>query len=87
VRQPYRDGIYAVGNAAGEVHPIIGQGISLAVQSAALLSATFDLPHAYERECRKLYSRALWPSSLLVRLTPHARAPWMLSLGAKLVAA
>jgi len=86
VRQPYRDGIYAVGNAAGEVHPIVGQGISLALQSAALLSATFDNPHAYERECRKLYSRALWPSSLIVRLTPHARAPWMLALGAKLAA-
>lgn len=86
VRQPYRDGIFAVGNAAGEVHPIVGQGISLAIQSAALLSATFDLPHVYERECRKLYSRALWPSSLIVRLTPHARAPWMLALGARLAA-
>ncbi|HEX6691666.1 MAG TPA: FAD-dependent oxidoreductase [Burkholderiales bacterium] len=87
VRQPYRDGIYAVGNAAGEVHPIVGQGISLALQSAALLSATFGLPQAYERECRKLYSRALWPSSLIVRLTPYARAPWMLALGARLAAA
>lgn len=87
VRQPYRDGIYAVGNAAGEVHPIVGQGISLAIQSATLLSATFGLPHEYERECRKLYSRALWPSSLIVRLTPHARRPWMLTLGARLAAA
>jgi flavin-dependent dehydrogenase len=84
VRHPYREGIYAVGNAAGEVHPIVGQGISLALQSAALLSATFDMPLVYERECRKLYARALWPSSLVVRLTPHARAPWMLALGARL---
>ena len=87
VREPYRDGVYAAGNAAGEVHPIVGQGISLAIQSATLLSATFGLPHVYERECRKLYSRALWPSSLIVRLTPHARAPWMLALGARLAAA
>ena len=87
VRQPYRDGVYAVGNAAGEVHPIVGQGISLALRSAALLPATFGVPQAYERECRKLYSRALWPSSLIVRLTPHARTPWMLALGAKLAAA
>jgi flavin-dependent dehydrogenase len=84
VRLPYREGIYAVGNAAGEVHPIVGQGVSLALQSAALLSTTFGLPRVYERECRKLYSRALWPSSLIVRLTPHARAPWMLALGARL---
>jgi flavin-dependent dehydrogenase len=87
LRRPYRDGIYAVGNAAGEVHPIIGQGISLAIHSAALLSVTLGMPHVYERECRRLYSRALWPSSLIVRLTPHARAPWMLTLGARLAAA
>jgi len=31
------DGIFRVGNAAGEVHPILGEGISLALQSAALL--------------------------------------------------
>ena len=82
-----REGIFSVGNAAGEVHPIVGQGISLAIQSATLLSATFGLPREYERECRRLYSRALWPSSLIVRLTPHARTPWMLTLGARLAAA
>ncbi|MGZ8274704.1 MAG: NAD(P)/FAD-dependent oxidoreductase [Burkholderiaceae bacterium] len=32
-----RDGIFAVGNAAAEAHPIIAEGISIAVQSATLL--------------------------------------------------
>lgn len=33
-----RDGIFAIGNAAGEAHPILGEGISMAIQSAWLLS-------------------------------------------------
>src|SRR5664279_1596164 len=32
-----RDGIFAVGNAAAEAHPIVAEGISIAIQSAALL--------------------------------------------------
>lgn len=34
------DGVFRVGNAAGESHPLIGEGISMALQSAALLAAT-----------------------------------------------
>jgi len=33
-----RGGIFAVGNAAAETHPIVAEGISIAIQSAALLS-------------------------------------------------
>jgi 2-polyprenyl-6-methoxyphenol hydroxylase-like FAD-dependent oxidoreductase len=32
------DGVFRVGNAAGETHPLIGEGISMALQSAVLLS-------------------------------------------------
>lgn len=32
-----RDGIFTVGNAAAEAHPIIAEGISIAIQSATLL--------------------------------------------------
>lgn len=32
-----RDGVFAIGNAAGEAHPILGEGISMAIQSAWLL--------------------------------------------------
>jgi flavin-dependent dehydrogenase len=39
MRGVYRDGVFAIGNAAGEVHPMIGEGISLALRSARLLSA------------------------------------------------
>ena len=37
IRRPYRNGIFLVGNAAGEAHPIIAEGISMAMQSAWLL--------------------------------------------------
>jgi flavin-dependent dehydrogenase len=36
-RSLYRDGIFAIGNAAGEAHPIVGEGIAMAMRSAALL--------------------------------------------------
>jgi menaquinone-9 beta-reductase len=39
IRAPWRDdGSFAVGNAAGEAHPILGEGISMAMQSAWLLA-------------------------------------------------
>lgn len=38
IRSFGRDGIFAVGNAAAEAHPIVAEGISIAIQSAALLS-------------------------------------------------
>ncbi len=37
VRMNAADGIFSVGNAAGEAHPILGEGMSMALQSAALL--------------------------------------------------
>lgn len=39
IRSPWHgDGVFAIGNAAGEAHPILGEGISMAIQSAWLLS-------------------------------------------------
>jgi flavin-dependent dehydrogenase len=37
VRQAYRQGVFRLGNAAGEAHPVIAEGISMAIQSAWLL--------------------------------------------------
>jgi flavin-dependent dehydrogenase len=38
IRSPWRrDGVFAIGNAAGEAHPILGEGISMAIQSAWVL--------------------------------------------------
>lgn len=38
IRRPYNEGLFTVGNAAGEAHPTIADGISMAMQSAWLLS-------------------------------------------------
>lgn len=37
VRVATADGLFRVGNAAGEAHPVLGEGLSMALQSAALL--------------------------------------------------
>jgi flavin-dependent dehydrogenase len=37
LRRRYADGIFFVGNAAGEAHPVVAEGISMAMQSAWLL--------------------------------------------------
>jgi flavin-dependent dehydrogenase len=86
LRAPYRDGVFAVGNAAGEVHPIVGLGIFLAVRSAELLAETLHSPALYARRCRQLYRRSFWPSALAAGFVPYARQPWQLALGAKLAA-
>ncbi len=38
IRSCYADGLFYVGNSAGEAHPIIAEGISIAMQSSWLLS-------------------------------------------------
>jgi flavin-dependent dehydrogenase len=37
IRDCYADGIFRIGNCAGEAHPVVAEGISMAMQSAALL--------------------------------------------------
>jgi menaquinone-9 beta-reductase len=37
IRRPFSDGIFFAGNIAGEAHPIVAEGISMAIQSAWLL--------------------------------------------------
>ncbi|HWI14198.1 MAG TPA: FAD-dependent oxidoreductase, partial [Burkholderiales bacterium] len=78
VRSRYRDGIYAIGNAAGEAHPLVGEGMSLAMQSAALLCASLhdalrsnawaEAGVAYEREWRRLFAQRLRLSACYAQL-------------------
>ena len=39
IRLGQGDGIFRIGNAAGEAHPIVGEGISMALQSAFVLAS------------------------------------------------
>lgn len=63
------DGVFRVGNAAGEAHPIVGEGISMALQSAFVLAARIaplraellDHAGAASAQARALASyEALW---------------------------
>ncbi len=38
IKRAARDGVFRVGNAAGETHPLVGEGIGMALQSAQLLA-------------------------------------------------
>ena len=46
VRLRHEDALFRIGNAAGEAHPIIGEGMSMAMQSAWLLCAALLRPAA-----------------------------------------
>jgi flavin-dependent dehydrogenase len=77
IRQPYRDGIFCVGNAAGEAHPIVAEGISMAMQAAWLLCATMIArdrqnfsPEELD-ETGRVYS-ALWKRNFALRIRAAA---------------
>ncbi|KQT62038.1 MULTISPECIES: NAD(P)/FAD-dependent oxidoreductase [unclassified Aureimonas] len=42
IRRGFADGIFRVGNVAGESHPIIAEGISMAIQSGWLLAGALE---------------------------------------------
>ena len=75
VRVDAKDKIFRIGNAAGEAHPILGEGMSMALQSAALLCSHLlahqpaDLAAAgvLQAELQRRYA-ANWRREFLPRL-------------------
>lgn len=64
-------GIHAVGNAAGEAHPLVGEGVSMAIQSSVLLCATLldgADGEVYERRWRRLFAGRLFASACYAQL-------------------
>jgi 2-polyprenyl-6-methoxyphenol hydroxylase-like FAD-dependent oxidoreductase len=74
-------GIPRIGNASAEAHPLIGEGICMALQSAAILAKLFaqrpkDLPaawivdvqRAHEAICRKQFSARMRLAQLYARV-------------------
>jgi flavin-dependent dehydrogenase len=66
IREAYSGGLFFVGNVAGEAHPIIAEGISMAVQSAWLL-------------CRSLVANGSPAMSAHIRneIAQDYRAKWL----------
>jgi flavin-dependent dehydrogenase len=87
-RPLYRDGIFAIGNAAGEAHPVVGEGIAIGMHSAALLCkpliAALDAGYSsktewavareYARRWRRDFAFRLWASA---RFADLAMRPWV----------
>lgn len=81
-RPAWRDGVFAVGNAAGEAHPVVGEGIAMALGSAALLCDQLSpalkesrfpdheaiVARRYSAAWRRRYALRLWSSARLAQL-------------------
>jgi flavin-dependent dehydrogenase len=97
IRQRYRDGIFRTGNLAGEAHPIIAEGISMAIQSSHLLARHLvacgvDAGPGYAAEWRCRFGPRLAAASIFAHTAQHMPrlgtaliefAPSLLSWGAK----
>lgn len=62
------NGVYAIGNAAGEAHPVVGEGIAMAMQSAALLAQCLLHGGDYARLWRRRFALRLRVSAALAHL-------------------
>jgi flavin-dependent dehydrogenase len=81
IRPGYRDGAYAIGNAAGEAHPLVGEGMNVAMQSAALLCACLgdalrsnawaEAGVEYERAWRRSFASRLRVAACYAQLAMH----------------
>jgi flavin-dependent dehydrogenase len=95
IRHPAGDGVVRVGNAAGEAHPLVAEGISMAIQSGWLLAHSWDEgPRHYAKLWRDTFASRIRASSVFATLTVPAmpsrasvavmeRIPSVLTLGAR----
>jgi flavin-dependent dehydrogenase len=74
IRARYADGIFFVGNIAGEAHPIVAEGISMAMQSAWLL-------------CRRLIAQPAAAPRALAGIGQAYAADWDAAFALRLRAA
>jgi flavin-dependent dehydrogenase len=85
IRRRYARGIFFVGNAAGEAHPVIAEGISMAIQSAWIMGnilgplksqiadarAVDAAGHIYARAWRDAFARRIRASALIAHWAMH----------------
>lgn len=100
IRKSYENGFFFAGNIAGEAHPIVAEGISMALQSAwllsqALLKSNKNAGQEYSKQWHAAFSQRIHAAALFaqVAMRPWAVAtllpllkqfPHILTLGAKL---
>ena len=97
LRPLHKDGIFFAGNIAGEAHPIIAEGISMAIQASALLARLLiaGLSEDYALVWRLRFAHRIAAASLFAHLAMHdgtrtaalrllRAAPSLIGLGARL---
>ncbi len=80
IRRRFEDGIFFAGNLAGEAHPVIAEGISMAIQAAQLLAGLLlsEGPGAgpgYEAAWLRRFGPRLAAATLFAHAAIGARAP------------
>ncbi|WP_454780764.1 NAD(P)/FAD-dependent oxidoreductase [Legionella sp. WA2022007384] len=92
IRRCYQNGLFFAGNIAGEAHPIVAEGISMAMQSAWLLAHCFihfklnirkeqhldDAGAFYTKQWHKYFSHRIHAASFFAQLA--MMKPWARSL-------
>ncbi len=87
IRSCYRGGVFFVGNAAGEAHPAVAEGISMAMQSGWLLAQELisargvlgderirdRVGESYARAWRRSFASRIYASQAVARWTMHPR--------------
>jgi menaquinone-9 beta-reductase len=73
IRLRTSDRLFSVGNAAGETHPLIGEGMSMALQSAFLLTGYLAKQPAHAIDASRMRAihqayRSAWRAAFAVRL-------------------
>jgi flavin-dependent dehydrogenase len=71
IRVRYAGGVFYIGNAAGEAHPIVAEGISMAMQSASLLSRRLLAAGASLEHAGQAYA-ADWHAAFAARVRAAA---------------
>ena len=78
MRPTDRDGLFLTGNAAGEAHPVVAEGISMAIQSAWLLAGHLvrtqslaDVRAAYAAQWRRTFAPRIRAASLIAHWAMH----------------
>lgn len=85
IRKRYADGMFFVGNIAGEAHPVVAEGISMAMQSAWLLSqllierqseinSSLDTTgQSYTKQWDHSFSHRIYAASLFAQIAMRPR--------------
>jgi flavin-dependent dehydrogenase len=97
IRERWKDDIFFTGNIAGEAHPVIAEGISMAIQSSGLLAKLLIAGHGenYAQEWKRRFAPRIRAASVFAHLAMNGAgrlaglallrtAPGLLDLGARI---